>query len=434
MAAKIINIPDLGEAEDVEVIEVCAKVGDQVDSEDPIIVLESDKAAMEIPASVIGKVISIEVSLGDTVTTGSPFLKIEVSEDAEHQAEEDSHEDKDEEKQTLSEQKEPSESEQLSNAEMQRTPPVTTKINNEHIYAGPAVRKLAREFGIDLSIVQPTGPKNRIQKEDLHRFVRSRLSATPQDNGFQFSQPDFDYSKWGPTKEERLSKFQKSSLANLHTSWINIPHVTQHDEVDINAIEKIRLEMKEEAKKKDIRLTLLSFVIKAVTQALQKFPDFNASISENQEDLVHKKYYNIGFAANTPRGLLVPVVKNADQKNILTIAKELGDLSAVARDGKIKLEAMQGGTFTVSSLGGFGGTGFTPIINAPEVAILGISKAKVKPVHINGQFLPRLILPLSLSYDHRVADGVAGIQFTSLLKSLLEDPETLIGKSESIND
>ena len=246
--------------------------------------------------------------------------------------------------------------------------------------------------------------------------------------------PEVDHTSFGDVEMVPLSRIKKISGPRLQASWINIPHVTQHDEVDINAIEKIRLEMKEEAKKKDIRLTLLSFVIKAVTQALQKFPDFNASISENQEDLVHKKYYNIGFAANTPRGLLVPVVKNADQKNILTIAKELGDLSAVARDGKIKLEAMQGGTFTVSSLGGFGGTGFTPIINAPEVAILGISKAKVKPVHINGQFLPRLILPLSLSYDHRVADGVAGIQFTSLLKSLLEDPETLIGKSENIND
>ena len=194
MAAQIINIPDLGEAEDVEVIEVCVKDGDQVDSEDPIIVLESDKAAMEIPASVIGKVISIEVSIGDKVTSGSPFLKIEVSEDAEHQAEEDSHEDQDEEKQALSEQKEQIKSEQLSDVEMQRTPTVTNKINNEHIYAGPAVRKLAREFGIDLSIVQPTGPKNRIQKEDLHRFVRSRLSATPQDNSFQFSQPDIDLS------------------------------------------------------------------------------------------------------------------------------------------------------------------------------------------------------------------------------------------------
>ena len=275
MAAKIINIPDLGEAEDVEVIEVCAKAGDQVESEDPIIVLESDKAAMEIPASVIGKVISIEVSLGDTVTSGSPFLKIEVSEDAEHQVEEDSHEDQDEEKQTLSKQKEPIESEQSSNAEMQRKPPITTKINNEHIYAGPAVRKLAREFGINLSIVQPTGPKNRIQKEDLHRFVRSRLSATPQDNGFQFSQPEIDYSKWGPTKEERLSKFQKSSLANLHTSWINIPHVTQHDECDLNILLKARARL---CKKHKVKISPLAFIAKITAQLLSDFPLLNCSL------------------------------------------------------------------------------------------------------------------------------------------------------------
>jgi len=270
--------------------------------------------------------------------------------------------------------------------------------------------------------------------EDVKDHVKSVLSSElPSHQVGLPDVPKVDHSIFGDVEMVPLSRIKKISGARLQASWINIPHVTQHDEVDINAIEQIRLEMKEEAKKQDIRLTLLSFVIKAVTQALQKFPDFNASISENQEDLVYKKYYNIGFAANTPKGLLVPVVKNADQKNVLTIAKELGDLSAVAREGKIKLEEMQGGTFTVSSLGGFGGTGFTPIINAPEVAILGISKAQVKPIHIKGQFLPRLILPLSLSYDHRVADGVAGIQFTSLLKSLLEDPDILMGKSESKN-
>ena len=303
------------------------------------------------------------------------------------------------------------------------------------IHASPSVRKMAREWGVDLTIVKGTGMRQRVLAEDLKDHVKKTLSSGSP--SYQVGLPDVpkvDHSSFGDVEMVPLSRIKKISGPRLQASWINIPHVTQHDEIDINSIEQIRLEMKEEANKKDIRLTLLSFVIKAVTQALQKFPDFNASISENQEDLVHKKYYNIGFAANTPRGLLVPVVKNADQKDVLTIAKELGGLSAVARDGKIKLEAMQGGTFTVSSLGGLGGTGFTPIINAPEVAILGISKAKVKPVHINGQFLPRLILPLSLSYDHRVADGVAGIQFTSLLKSLLEDPETLIGKSENIND
>ena len=425
MAAKIINIPDLGEAEDVEVIEVCAKVGDQVDSEDPIIVLESDKAAMEIPASVIGKVISIEVSLGDTVTSGSPFLKIEVSEDAEHQAEEDSDVDKDEEKQTLSEHKEPIESEQSSNAEMQRTPPVTTKINNEHIYAGPAVRKLAREFGIDLSIVQPTGPKNRIQKEDLHRFVRSRLSATPQDNGFQFSQPDIDYSKWGPTKEERLSKFQKSSLANLHTSWINIPHVTQHDECDLNILLKARARL---CKKHKVKISPLAFIAKITAQLLSDFPLLNCSLDSSLEKIILKDYVNLGIAIDTPEGLIVPNVKNAQLKSIIEISTEINELAEAAKKRKLKIADLKGSSFSISSLGAIGGRFFTPIINPPEVAILGISKTYEKVVSSTNGFENRSFLPISLSYDHRAINGVYAVQFTSQLGEALSD-DKLIEKS-----
>ncbi len=425
MATKIINIPDLGEAEDVEVIEVCAKVGDQVDSEDPIIVLESDKAAMEIPASVIGKVISIEVSLGDTVTTGSPFLKIEVSEDAEHQAEEDSHEDKDEEKQTLSEQKEPIESEQLSNVEMQRTAPVTTKINNEHIYAGPAVRKLAREFGIDLSIVQPTGPKNRIQKEDLHHFVRSRLAATPQDNGFQFSQPDIDYSKWGPTKEERLSKFQKSSLANLHTSWINIPHVTQHDECDLNILLKARARL---CKKHKVKISPLAFIAKITAQLLSDFPLLNCSLDSSLEKIILKDYVNLGIAIDTPEGLIVPNVKNAQLKSIIEISTEINELAEAAKKRKLKIADLKGSSFSISSLGAIGGRFFTPIINPPEVAILGISKTYEKVVSSTNGFENRSFLPISLSYDHRAINGVYAVQFTSQLGEALSD-DKLIEKS-----
>ena len=425
MAAKIINIPDLGEAEDVEVIEVCAKAGDQVDSEDPIIVLESDKAAMEIPASVIGKVISIEVSLGDTVTSGSPFLKIEVSEDAEHQAEEDSDVDKDEEKQTLSEQKEPIESEQLSNAEMQRTAPVTTKINNEHIYAGPAVRKLAREFGIDLSIVQPTGPKNRIQKEDLHRFVRSRLSATPQDNGFQFSQPDIDYSKWGPIKEEKLSKFQKSSLTNLHTSWINIPHVTQHDECDLNILLKARARL---CKKHKVKISPLAFIAKITAQLLSDFPLLNCSLDSSLEKIILKDYVNLGIAIDTPEGLIVPNVKNAQLKSIIEISTEINELAEAAKKRKLKIADLKGSSFSISSLGAIGGRFFTPIINPPEVAILGISKTYEKVVSSTNGFENRSFLPISLSYDHRAINGVYAVQFTSQLGEALSD-DKLIEKS-----
>jgi pyruvate dehydrogenase E2 component (dihydrolipoamide acetyltransferase) len=425
MAAKIINIPDLGEAEDIEVIEVCAKVGDQVDSEDPIIVLESDKAAMEIPASVIGKVISIDVSIGDTVTSGFPFLKIEVSEDAEHQVEEGPHEDQGQEKQTVPEKKEPIESEQSSNPEIQRTAPVTTKTNNENIYAGPAVRKLAREFGIDLSIVQPTGPKNRIQKEDLHHFVRSRLSETPQDNGFQFSQPDIDYSKWGPTKEEKLSKFQKSSLTNLHTSWVNIPHVTQHDECDLNIMLEARVRL---CKKHKVKISPLAFIAKITSQLLADFPLLNCSLDTSLEKIILKDYVNLGIAVDTPEGLIVPNVKNAQLKSIVEISSEITKLAEAAKKRKLKIADLKGASFSISSLGAIGGKFFTPIINPPEVAILGISKTYEKVISSKTGFEVRSFLPISLSYDHRAINGVYAVQFTSQLGEALSDKK-LIEKS-----
>jgi pyruvate dehydrogenase E2 component (dihydrolipoamide acetyltransferase) len=425
MAAKIINIPDLGEAEDIEVIEVCAKVGDQVDFEDPIIVLESDKAAMEIPASVIGKVISIDVSIGDTVTSGFPFLKIEVSEDTEHQVEEGPHEDQGQEKQTVPEKKEPIESEQSSNPEIQRTALVTTKINNENIYAGPAVRKLAREFGIDLSIVQPTGPKNRIQKEDLHHFVRSRLSETPQDNGFHFSQPDIDYLKWGPTKEEKLSKFQKSSLTNLHTSWVNIPHVTQHDECDLNIMLEARVRL---CKKHKVKISPLAFIAKITSQLLADFPLLNCSLDTNLEKIILKDYVNLGIAVDTPEGLIVPNVKNAQLKSIVEISSEITKLAEAAKKRKLKIADLKGASFSISSLGAIGGKFFTPIINPPEVAILGISKTYEKVISSKTGFEVRSFLPISLSYDHRAINGVYAVQFTSQLGEALSDKK-LIEKS-----
>ena len=425
MAVKIINIPDLGEAEDIEVIEVCVKAGDQVDSEDAIIVLESDKAAMEIPASVIGKVISIDVSIGDTVTSGFPFLKIEVSEDTEHQVEEDPHDDQGQEKQTVPEKKEPIESEQSSNPEIQRTAPVTTKTNNENIYAGPAVRKLAREFGIDLSIVQPTGPKNRIQKEDLHHFVRSRLSEIPQDNGFQFSQPDIDYSKWGPTKEEKLSKFQKSSLTNLHTSWVNIPHVTQHDECDLNIMLEARVRL---CKKHKVKISPLAFIAKITSQLLADFPLLNCSLDTSLEKIILKDYVNLGIAVDTPEGLIVPNVKNAQLKSIVEISSEITKLAEAAKKRKLKIADLKGASFSISSLGAIGGRFFTPIINPPEVAILGISKTYEKVISSKTGFEVRSFLPISLSYDHRAINGVYAVQFTSQLGEALSDKK-LIEKS-----
>ncbi len=428
-----ILLPDLGDFQDVEIVEMLVKEGDTVEIDNPLLTLETEKAAMDLPSPYAGTITALFVENGSKVNQGDKICEVSVTLREEQGAAK-------QKKQQVQAQDtvEPSvEPEALPESKKKapsKSQPVIQK-SFAGIHASPSVRKMAREWGVDLTLVKGTGMRQRVLAEDLKDHAKAIFSSgSPSHQVGLPDVPEVDHSSFGDVEMVPLSRIKKISGPRLQASWINIPHVTQHDEVDINAIEQIRLEMKEEAKQKDIRLTLLSFVIKAVTQALQKFPDFNASIYENQEDLVNKKYYNIGFATNTPRGLLVPVVKNTDQKNILTIAKELNDLSAVARDGKIKLEAMQGGTFTVSSLGGFGGTGFTPIINAPEVAILGISKAKVKPVHINGQFLPRLILPLSLSYDHRVADGVAGIQFTSLLKSLLEDPETLMGEPESKND
>jgi pyruvate dehydrogenase E2 component (dihydrolipoamide acetyltransferase) len=335
------------------------------------------------------------------------------------------HEDQAQEKQTVPEKKELIESEQSSNPEIQRTAPVTTKTNNENIYAGPAVRKLAREFGIDLSIVQPTGPKNRIQKEDLHHFVRSRLSETPQDNGFQFSQPDIDYSKWGPTKEEKLSKFQKSSLTNLHTSWVNIPHVTQHDECDLNIMLEARVRL---CKKHKVKISPLAFIAKITSQLLADFPLLNCSLDTNLEKIILKDYVNLGIAVDTPEGLIVPNVKNAQLKSIVEISSEITKLAEAAKKRKLKIADLKGASFSISSLGAIGGKFFTPIINPPEVAILGISKTYEKVISSKTGFEARSFLPISLSYDHRAINGVYAVQFTSQLGEALSDKK-LIEKS-----
>ena len=423
MATKIINIPDLGEAEDVEVIEVCAKVGDEVESEDPIIVLESDKAAMEIPASVIGKVISIEVSVGDTVSSGSPFLQIEISNDTEKHEGDDSNKDADH--QTISQKSEKIQPEQSLGSLEQKISSTAIKNNNANIYAGPAVRKLAREFGIDLSIVQPTGPKNRIQKEDLHQFVKSRLSESPQRNSFEFTQPDIDYSKWGPIKEKKLSKFQKSSLANLHTSWINIPHVTQHDECDLNILLEARTKL---CKKHKVKVSPLAFIAKITSQLLVDFPLMNCSLDQSLEKIILKDYVNLGIAVDTPEGLIVPNIKNAQLKSIVEISSEINKLAEDAKKRKLKIDDLKGASFTISSLGAIGGKFFTPIINPPEVAILGISKAYEKVISSKAGFENRSFLPISLSYDHRAINGVYAVQFTSQLGEALSD-DKLIEKS-----
>ena len=421
MTKKIINIPDLGEAEDVEVIEICVKAGDQVDSEDPIIVLESDKAAMEIPASEVGKVISIEVSVGDTVSSGSPFLQIETTDQEAQHEKENASEQKVMENHIISERVEEIESKLPLINEQQNTP----TLNSKNIYAGPAVRKLAREFGIDLSLVTPSGPKKRIIKEDLHLFVKFQLSSTNKSNSFEFTQPDIDYSKWGPIKEEKISKFQKSSLANLHTSWINIPHVTQHDECDLTILLDTRAQL---CKKHKVKISPLAFIAKITTEILYEFPLLNSSLDSNLENIILKDYVNLGIAIDTPEGLIVPNVKNAQSKSIIDISSEINELAEAAKKRKLNIADLKGASFSISSLGAIGGKFFTPIINPPEVAILGISKSYEKVVSSEAGFEGRSFLPISLSYDHRAINGVYAVQFTSQLGEALSDRK-LIEKS-----
>ena len=421
MTKEIINIPDLGEAEDVEVIEICVKAGDQVDSEDPIIVLESDKAAMEIPASVVGKVISIEVSVGDTVSSGSPFLQIETTDQEALHEKENASEQKVMENHIISERVEEIESKPPLINEQQNTP----TLNSKNIYAGPAVRKLAREFGIDLSLVTPSGPKKRIVKEDLHVFVKFQLSSANKSNSFEFTQPDIDYSKWGSIKEEKLSKFQKSSLANLHTSWINIPHVTQHDECDLTILLDIRAQL---CKKHKVKISPLAFIAKITTEILYEFPLLNSSLDSNLENIILKDYVNLGIAIDTPEGLIVPNIKNAQLKSIVDISSEINELAEAAKKRKLNIADLKGASFSISSLGAIGGKFFTPIINPPEVAILGISKSYEKIVSSKAGFEGRSFLPISLSYDHRAINGVYAVQFTSQLGEALSDRK-LIEKS-----
>jgi pyruvate dehydrogenase E2 component (dihydrolipoamide acetyltransferase) len=413
MSTQVLNIPDLGEAEDVEVIEICVKPGDIVSEEDPIIVLESDKAAMEIPTSLGGKVLEIKVSIGDKVSAGSPFLEIEGD------ADEPSI---DIQKPAIDSVMTPEIPQTLNKLEEAIEQPIIAATpqdssNRGSFYAGPAVRKLAREFGIQLSLVAPSGPKNRIQKEDLHAFVKARLSGA-SNSKFTFTQPNIDYSKWGSVKEQPLSKFQKSSLTNLHTSWINIPHVTQHDECDLSELLDLRSQLNA---KHELKISPLAFIAKVTAEVLTDFPMLNSSLDQGFEKIVIKNYVNMGIAVDTPEGLIVPNIKNVQEKSIVNIAEEIAILASAAKTRKLKIPDLKGASFTISSLGAIGGKFFTPIINPPEVGILGLSKTFPKVVAKNEEFESREFLPLSLSYDHRVINGVYAAQFVTQLGAALGD-------------
>jgi pyruvate dehydrogenase E2 component (dihydrolipoamide acetyltransferase) len=430
-------VPDIGDFKDVPVIEVMVKPGDNIEPEDSIITLESDKATMEVPAPFGGIVREMKVKVGDKVSEGTVILTVEAADGAAAAPARGGA--------TAAAPPKAAEAKPAAPAApapeppppasaVPAPPPTATAIDEAGFasaHASPAVRRFARELGVDLANVKGTGPKERILKEDVEAFVKAALSkpagAPGAGLGFALpSMPAVDFAKFGPIEAKPLSRIKKISGANLHRNWVAIPHITQHDEADITDLEAFRKEMSEQAQKQGVRLTLLAFLMKACVGALKAFPQFNASLSADGENLILKQYYHLGVAVDTPNGLVVPVVRDCDKKGVLQLAKELGDLSAKAREGKLSPGDMQGGTFSISSLGGIGGSSFTPIINAPEVAILGVARSITKPLWKDGQFVPRLMLPLSLSYDHRVIDGAEGARFITFLNGTLTDIRRLV--------
>ena len=424
-----VKVPDIGDFKDVPVIEVFVKPGDSVKADDPLVTLESDKATMDVPSPSAGVVKDVKPKVGEKVSEGSVILVLETHAQAGAAAPSAPQAaPSPPAKAEAPTPQPPPQREAPAAAPPPQPAPVADLQAFKAAHASPSVRVFARELGVDLAKVKGTGPKDRILHEDVQQFVKQALAggapaAAPgvaAGGGLNLLPwPQVDFTKFGAVEAKPLSRIKKISGANLARNWVMIPHVTQFDDADITDLEAFRVRLNKENEKTGIKVTMLAFLIKASVAALRKFPDFNASV--DGDNLIYKKYFNVGFAADTPNGLVVPVIKNADQKGVLDIAKEMGELSAKAREGKLGPADMQGGCFSISSLGGIGGTAFTPIINAPEVAILGVSKSATKPVWDGKQFAPRLMLPLSLSYDHRVIDGAQAARFTTYFSQLLAD-------------
>jgi len=452
-----VKVPDIGDFKDVPVVEILVSAGTRVEKEDPLISLESDKATIEVPAPAAGTVKSVELKVGDKVSQGALVLMLDVEDEAAPAAEAAP---------PAATSSPPPATAAAAAAPASRqsaaapapaaaapapapapvpSPPTAAPDADSGdeaeagpvagLHASPSVRRFARELGVELSRVPASGPKSRILKEDVQAFVKQALttsgpaSAAPSGGGLPFNlppMPQVDFSKFGPVETLALSRIQKLSGPNLHRNWVSIPHVTQFDEVDITELEAFRKAQVEAMKRQGVRLTVLAFLVKAVAGALREFPTFNASLAPGGDALVLKKYFHVGVAVDTPDGLVVPVIRDCDRKGVADIARELASLSEAARERKLKPADMQGGCFSISSLGGIGGTAFTPIINAPEVAILGVSKSTIRPVFVDGAFVPRLMLPLSLSYDHRVVDGATGARFITHLNGLLADVRRLL--------
>ena len=422
-------VPDLGDFADVEVIEVHINAGDAVDVEDSLVTLETDKAAMDVPAIVAGTIDSVLVKVGDKVSEGSSLAIIDaVAAKAAPTEAAPTEAAPTEAAPTEAAPTEAVPTEAVPTKSVPASLPAIDEAGFSKAHATPSVRKLARELGVNLVQVKGSGTKSRILHDDVKAFVKAVLTgqaASPAGGGLPRT-PVVDFAKFGEIDVRPLTRIQKISGPRLQASWINLPHVTQHDLADITDLDARRQQLKGPAKERGIGLTPLAFIMKACVAALQEFPKVNSSLSEDGESLVYKKYVHLGFAADTENGLMVPVIRDADKKDVYEIAQELGELSALAREGKLKADQLQGACFTISSLGGIGGTAFTPIVNAPEVAILGVSRSSMQPVWNGSAFEPRLMLPLSFSYDHRVIDGAQAVRFTTFLGQKLADVESML--------
>ena len=431
---KDILVPDIGEFDAVEVIEVLVKSGDTVSAEDALLTMESDKASMDVPSPFSGTVKTVKIKAGDKVSQNDLILTLVVKEletaVTETSAEtENSEATSPENKNIVSTRKsESTSSGAVSKEPARRPPPIVMSVNQKSFlraHASPSIRKFARELGVDLSQVHGSGRKERITKEDVQEFVKQALGGTASGTAAAGSgipaMPEIDFSKFGPVEIKPLSRIQKKAAVNLHRGWLNLPIVTHHDEADITELEYFRKSLKDEAAKQGVKVTPLVFLLKACAVAIRKHPNFNSSLTADKENLVLKKYLHIGVAVDTPDGLVVPVIRDVEQKGLLELAKELGEVSEKARAKKLKTNDIQGGCFSISSLGGIGGTAFTPLVNAPEVAILGVTRSRMMPVWNGKEFLPRLMLPMDLTYDHRVIDGAQAARFMVDLCEILSD-------------
>ena len=432
--AQDITVPDLGDFKNVEVIDVLVKPGDKIDVDTPLITLETEKAAMDVPSTAAGVVKAVVIKKGDRVSKGNVIVQVEGAEAGDKKKEEN--------KPAAAQATPPAQPAPKAEAPAAAAPapspaparqpqaapgPVAITTDFSQVHASPSIRKFARELGVDLTAVKGSGPKGRVTADDVKAWVKQALkSGTPAAGGALPKVAEVDFAKFGAVEVKPLGRIQKISGPRLQASWLNVPHVWQMDEADITELEETRNKLKADASKAGVKLTPLAFILRACVKALREFPMVNSSLDASGQNLVFKKYVHLGFAADTPNGLVVPVIRDADKKDVYELARELATLSEKARAGKLSALEMQGASFTVSSLGGIGGTSFTPIINAPEVAILGVARASIRPVYKDGQFVPRLILPFTLAYDHRVIDGAAGVRFTTFLAEKLADVKGLL--------